>query len=294
MKRIIATTAAALMMGTAVHAAEGGVMDTYKAEQQGDIYATNFIGMRVYATENGWNSINEDTKATQDTVGQWDDIGEVDDIILTREGKIKAVKLDVGGFLGVGEKDIAVKMDQLKLVSEEGDTNDFFLVINANAEGLENTEAYQKGEEQAGAQTSSDAQMAATDEQNAGSAGVSEEQTAAIDQDRELLPRPNMIREGYFDAGPAELTSENLEGARVYDTRDEDIGEVNHLVLNEQGEVETVVIDIGGFLGLGEHQVGVTFDELQIMRDEVGGDFRVYIDADEEALMNQPEYQEKG
>ena len=53
--------------------------------------------------------------------------------------------------------------------------------------------------------------------------------------------------------------------------------------------IERVVLDIGGFLGLGEHQVAVTLDELQIMRDPDGLN-RAYIDATQAELEAQPEY----
>lgn len=55
------------------------------------ISANDFIGKRVYSRAG-------------------DDIGEVNDIILTDGGSIQAVVLGVGGFLGMGEKDVAVSM----------------------------------------------------------------------------------------------------------------------------------------------------------------------------------------
>ncbi|MBU3034136.1 hypothetical protein [Tritonibacter mobilis] len=43
--------------------------------------------------------------------------------------------------------------------------------------------------------------------------------------------------------------------------------------------------------GIGERPVAVTFDELTILRNEGGDDFRVYVDATREALEQQPEYE---
>ena len=51
------------------------------------------------------------------------------------------------------------------------------------------------------------------------------------------------------------------------------------------------MIDVGGFLGLGEHSVAVPMEDLTIMRTAEGDNLRVYIDATEEALESQPEYQ---
>ena len=87
-----------------------------------------------------------------------------------------------------------------------------------------------------------------------------------------------------------ELTSETLTGARVYSAKDEDVGEVNKLVLNADGSVKQLVLDIGGFLGMGEHRVAVGLDEVNIMRNEKGDDVRVYVDSNKETLKALPSY----
>jgi len=104
------------------------------------------------------------------------------------------------------------------------------------------------------------------------------------------LVRPDVKREGYRQPQATELTSENLTGARVYSAKDEDIGEVNKLVLNSDGSVKELVLDIGGFLGLGEHRVAVGLDQVNIMRNDKGSDVRVYVDSDKEALKALPTY----
>lgn len=122
MKRFFATSVMALMMGTAAIAqtqstdqnqtanqnqtkaqpgSESMVMpiDTYVHEQEGDIYASNFIGMRVYAVEKDYDQLNKDTRIKEGVEKEWDDIGEVNDIILDRKGNVRAVILGIGGFL---------------------------------------------------------------------------------------------------------------------------------------------------------------------------------------------------
>lgn len=111
--------------------------------------------------------------------------------------------------------------------------------------------------------------------------------------ERPMLRRPaNISREGYIVAEPVDLTAERLTGARVYGANDEDIGEIDELLLSEDGSnIDQVVVDVGGFLGMGEHEVAVTMEELHIMRSEDGQDFRVYMDATQEELEAQPEYE---
>ena len=52
-----------------------------------------------------------------------------------------------------------------------------------------------------------------------------------------------------------------------------------------------VVLDVGGFLGLGERQIAVKMNQLNIVRSaNDGDDFRVYVDSDQARLKAQPEY----
>lgn len=62
------------------------------------------------------------------------------------------------------------------------------------------------------------------------------------------------------------------------------------MLLTDAGEMDRAVIDVGGFLGMGERSVAVTFAELQIVQTEDGSDLRVYIDSSQEVLEQQPEY----
>jgi PRC-barrel domain len=45
-------------------------------------------------------------------------IGEVDEVLMTQEGKITAVSVEVGGFLGIGDKEVVMELAQLR---REGD-----------------------------------------------------------------------------------------------------------------------------------------------------------------------------
>jgi hypothetical protein len=45
-------------------------------------------------------------------------IGDISEILLDTSGKVSGVIIGVGGFLGLGQHDVLVKMDQLKFVNE--------------------------------------------------------------------------------------------------------------------------------------------------------------------------------
>jgi sporulation protein YlmC with PRC-barrel domain len=46
-------------------------------------------------------------------------IGDIDEVLVDKQGKIQAVVVGVGGFLGIGEKDIAVRYEQVQWMSPQ-------------------------------------------------------------------------------------------------------------------------------------------------------------------------------
>jgi sporulation protein YlmC with PRC-barrel domain len=61
---------------------------------------------------------------------------------------------------------------------------------------------------------------------------------------------------------PSEWSAQALIGRDVVNREGEDLGEINNVIINESGEVVAITIGVGGFLGLGEKDVGVPFDAL--------------------------------
>ncbi|MDA3859489.1 MAG: PRC-barrel domain-containing protein [Roseovarius sp.] len=276
MKRFLATAATALALGTAAYAdGHTAAFSDMTFDEAVNIHASELIGMRVYATE---SEVGNDASIGVGGETEWDDIGEINDIVLTRDGSVTSVIVGVGGFIGVGEKDVAIDMSQLKFISEEGDSDDFFLVVNASATGVEDAPEYQSE------QKPHAAPKVGTD------ASTKTNASADSTGDRPMLMRPAVERDGYVTARIEDLTAEDLTGARVYGPEDEDVGEISEVLLTNDGKMDRAVIDVGGFLGMGERPVAVTFDKLQIVRPEDGGDVRVYIDSSEETLEQQPKY----
>jgi hypothetical protein len=100
-----------------------------------------------------------------------------------------------------------------------------------------------------------------------------------------------IAREGYTAAEAKDLTTEMLTGARVYGSADEDVGEVSELILTDAGEITNAVIDVGGFLGIGEKSVSVPLEELNILHENEGSDVRVYINMTQEELEALPKWE---
>ena len=56
-----------------------------------------------------------------------------------------------------------------------------------------------------------------------------------------------------------------LIGLNIYNQQNEKLGDVNEIILDHQGKITGVVIGVGGFLGMGEHDVMVAFDQLRFV-----------------------------
>ena len=65
-----------------------------------------------------------------------------------------------------------------------------------------------------------------------------------------------------------ELTPSVIEGATIYGADDHKVGSVSHM--HGTGADSQVIIDVGGFLGIGAKPVAVNVRDLDFMRDEDG------------------------
>jgi sporulation protein YlmC with PRC-barrel domain len=67
-------------------------------------------------------------------------IGEIMDVLVDKSGKVTALIIGVGGFLGMGEKDVAVPFDAVKATTK--DNNKWYLVMNSNKDALKSAKGF--------------------------------------------------------------------------------------------------------------------------------------------------------
>lgn len=313
MKKLLISTSLVLALGLPAYASDTSAMFRSEAGPA-EFQTSSFIGKRIYQTE------TDDMTDVMDGVQDgWKDIGEVNDVILSREGTVEAVLVDIGGFLGIGENQIAVDMDALQFVrdgsSDEG-ADAYFLVLNAPAAALEDAPTYDMSANINGAAPAATdvegTDLAATSDINA-TADVNADATAnaEIEGDSTLAAETNMTAEaeatgetaldeqvtGAYDtaatdeAAPvtAEFTAEELTGATAFDANEEHVGDVADLVLDGKGEVEAVIVDVGGFLGLGAKPVELDLQDVTI--EEQDGSLRIYTMLTKQQMEELPEYQ---
>jgi hypothetical protein len=67
-------------------------------------------------------------------------IGEIMDVLVDRAGKATALIIGVGGFLGMGEKDVAVPFDAVQVTSK--DNNKWYLMMNSSKDALKSAKGF--------------------------------------------------------------------------------------------------------------------------------------------------------
>ena len=85
------------------------------------------------ASQNGTAAGTLSNTLTQESLDQWrasklagvavygpekKDVGKITDVLLSKDGKAEYVIIGVGGFLGIGEKDVAVPFDQVRFTDQ--------------------------------------------------------------------------------------------------------------------------------------------------------------------------------
>lgn len=96
--------------------------------------------------------------------------------------------------------------------------------------------------------------------------------------------------------GQIRLQSENtilardLLGAPVTSPSEESIGDIKDLIVTLDGEVQGVVIGVGGFLGIGEKSVAVEMDAISVAPDD-DGIARIYLSATRADLEAAPAFE---
>ena len=85
----------------------------------------------------------------------------------------------------------------------------------------------------------------------------------------------------------AELTPAVLDGATIYGADDHKVGHVSHV--HGSGAASEIIVDVGGFLGLGAKPVAVPASDLEFMRDE-HGDVHAVTSWTKEQLEQMPEH----
>lgn len=172
-------------------AAAGG---TQAALERGEILASNLRGMQV---------VNAQGK----------DIGDISDLIIDlNSGKVHAAVLEFGGFLGIGEKNFAFPISELKPGKERNQ-----VVMNIDKHALESRQGFAKN------------QWPGMDSDYWGRIGGKQAAAGGGGEKQKM----NLVR------------ASELVGKDVQDKSGQNVGQVRDVVVGlEQGEVKNIVVAV--------------------------------------------------
>jgi sporulation protein YlmC with PRC-barrel domain len=66
-------------------------------------------------------------------------IGEISDVLVSKSGNVEAFIVSVGGFLGIGQKDVAVPFSAVRATEKNGT---WYLTMNATKDALKQARGY--------------------------------------------------------------------------------------------------------------------------------------------------------
>ncbi|WP_062227300.1 PRC-barrel domain-containing protein [Aureimonas frigidaquae] len=234
-----------------------------------------------------------------------DNIGSINNLVINEDGTIAGLVIGVGGFLGIGQKNVGVPFDAVALTNNpEGEQHASLAV---DREALENAAPFEgRDETRTAAATPADTAgtgmaaggaaatgMAAAPAGGATTAPAGDmaaaPATGATDTTTTASTEGTARPADLTPVAGADLTADNLIGTTVYGPDDSSIGSVGDIALTPEGQVDAVIVDVGGFLGIGAKPVAVAMDNLQFMRDS-GGSMYLSTAFTQEQLGAAPEY----
>lgn len=213
---------------------------------------------------------------------QGETVGEIEDVIMNRNDTVLAV-IAIEEFLGLGEDLVTVPVSELEM----GD-NYTHVIYSTRRGDLEDRSAYTGGGEYRRLGSSG------RDETNRNRARANRfSGNRFAQQDRQDQDRRGSRRNPDNDSRETARSRfsgnyQALVGKTVVNQRGEAIGEVENVLAGGRGKPMRAVVSVGGFLGIGDSEVLVSFDDFRIMP---GRNFIRY-QGTEDALENEPEYEE--
>ena len=113
-----------------------------------------------------------------------------------------------------------------------------------------------------------------------------------LQDDQKMAEQSGSQHGGYMGSAPANgMQASNLIGSDVMTTGDEEVGQISDLIIDKDGKVAAVVVGVGGFLGMGEKNVAISWDK--ITQSGTADDQKLRIDESREALRDAPEYKKQ-
>jgi sporulation protein YlmC with PRC-barrel domain len=233
---------------------------------------------------------------------QNESIGEIKSIYIGKDGKVDSVIVSVGGFLGVGNREVSIAWSDLT-ISGNGET----VMVNMTKDELKAKPEYKYANESyrgriftdSGLWTSSSRTSDATKPLSdnladttrpAGRIAQTTKPADPTDKSTTNKSITNMAATtstGDFNAA-GNISANALIGATVRNENRETVGKVEDLYVDDTGAIKTIVVSVGGFLGVGAKDVAVKWSDVKFSRD--GKSVVITTSWTRDSLMTMPDY----
>jgi sporulation protein YlmC with PRC-barrel domain len=269
------------------------------------------------ATAPAADSVKADKLIGRSVVNAQDEtVGDINSVYLNKDGKVDSVIVGVGGFLGVGEREVALNWSDLK-ISDNGNK----IMVNATKDQLKAMPEYKYTNKSYRGSVFSDKGVTTPPmtthadngtmpgrnttnggmATNSGPAATTPPATttpgAMTPSNRADMnkPMPNTADNGKTKHNPAMNAAGNMSanaiiGADVRNNANETIGKVQDIFVSRDGAIKGVIVGVGGFLGIGEHNVMLSWDQVQLRQNQDRDGVVITTDATKDSLKAMPEY----
>jgi sporulation protein YlmC with PRC-barrel domain len=247
------------MLGAApIAMAEGLASDPLQIAQAatGEVDAGSLIGKEVYD-------------------GMGEKVGEIDSVMVDPKGEVTSVVIDVSSWLE-SEKLVSVAWSDLKT----GEDNKIVSSLTKDSAKAAAAYDYKDPALRGQVMTESGERYAATDDADA-PADTTADATATADTD--ATDNSAIIN------ADGSLNASKLIGLDVQSPEDKKVGDIGEVVLDKDGKVEGVVVDVGGFLGIATHPVLLDWKDVTLASQD--GKDRAVVNLTKDKLEQMPAYE---
>jgi sporulation protein YlmC with PRC-barrel domain len=207
-------------------------------------------------------------------------VGDIDSVMVDPEGHVSSVVIDVSGWLE-SEKLVSVEWSELKtgednkiVSSLTKDTAKAAAAYEYKDQNLRGQVMTESGERYEAAEADADAD--ATTDQTATA-------TADADADTDTADDSAVIN------ADGSMNASKLIGLDVQSPEDKKVGDIGEVVLDKSGQVQGVVVDVGGFLGIATHPVLLDWKDVTLASQD--GKDRAVVNLTKEKLEQMPAYE---
>lgn len=196
-------------------------------------------------------------------------VGDIDSVLLDQSGAAIGVVIGVGGFLGMGERDVAVGWQDLHIF-DNGRT----VKLDATKDQLKMAPEYK---------------FSSNDRKRTAFVDPRYHNTAANSSTYASNSTATTYNGNWAVVGPTgEIRTSKLHGTDVKNAAGDKIGDIDEVVIGAKGR-PLLILSVGGFLGIGEHHVAVDWSRVKLSRD-ASGTLQARLNMTKDQLRAMPEY----